>query len=47
MLPEMIDNLSASDIANEISMMRSVFKGTVLVVEGVTDSRLYSKFTDT
>lgn len=42
----MIDNLSASDIANEISMMRSVFKGTVLVVEGVTDSRLYSKFTD-
>ncbi len=40
----MIDSLSASDIANEISMMRSVFKGTVLVVEGVTDSRLYSKF---
>jgi hypothetical protein len=42
----MIDSISASDVANEASMMRSVFKGTFLVVEGVTDSRLYSKFTD-
>ncbi len=41
----MIENLSASDVANEISMMRSSFKGTFVVVEGVTDSRLYSKFT--
>lgn len=42
----MIDSISASDIANEVSMMRSVFKGTVLIVEGVTDSRLYSKFAE-
>ncbi len=42
----MIDNITASDIANEISMLRSAFKGTVLVVEGITDSRLYSKFID-
>ncbi len=40
------DDVTASDIANEISMMRSVFGGTFLVVEGVTDSRLYSKFAD-
>ena len=43
----MIDRLTASDICNEMSMMRSVFKGTYLVVEGVSDSRLYGKFTDT
>lgn len=36
--------LTATDIANSISMMRSVDRGTTLVVEGVTDSRLYSKF---
>lgn len=38
--------LTASDISNTISMMRSGFQGTILVVEGVTDSRLYGKFTD-
>lgn len=38
--------LSASDIANEMSMMRSAYKGTFLVVEGATDCRLYSKFID-
>ena len=27
-------------------MMRTGFDGTILVVEGITDSRLYSKFTD-
>lgn len=42
----MIENISASDLANEMSMMRSVFKGTFLVVEGVTDYRLYGKFAD-
>ena len=42
----MLDQLTSSDIANEVSMMRSVFKGTVLIVEGVSDSRLYGKFTD-
>ena len=43
---DMIENISASDISNEISMMRSAFSGTFVVVEGATDSRLYSKFID-
>ena len=42
----MMGNLSASDISNEISMMRSAFRGTFVVVEGITDCRLYSKFID-
>lgn len=42
----MIGNISSNDVANQISMMRSAFKGTVVVVEGVTDSRVYSKFAD-
>jgi hypothetical protein len=40
----MIENMTASDVANEISMLRSTFKGTFVVVEGITDSRLYGKF---
>lgn len=42
----MIENLSATDISNHISMMRSAFKGTIVVVEGITDSRLFGKFID-
>ena len=42
----MIDNLTSSDIANNISMIRSSHKGPILVVEGITDSRLYNKFID-
>ena len=42
----MMDNINASDIANEVSMMRSAFRGTFVIVEGATDSRLYSKFID-
>ncbi len=38
--------LTVSDIANNVFMMRSAFKGTMLVVEGPTDHRLYGKFTD-
>ncbi|MBO7205021.1 MAG: hypothetical protein J6V08_01210, partial [Candidatus Methanomethylophilaceae archaeon] len=38
--------LTSSDISNTVSMMRAGFDGTILVVEGITDSRLYSKFTD-
>jgi hypothetical protein len=38
--------IRASDIANEISMKRSFFDGSFLIVEGVTDSKLYGKFTD-
>ncbi|MCQ2078444.1 MAG: DUF4435 domain-containing protein [archaeon] len=42
----MIAHLTAHDISNEMSMMRSAFKGTFLVVEGASDCRLYSKFVD-
>lgn len=38
--------LTSSDISNTASMLRTGFDGTILVVEGVTDSRLYSKFTN-
>ncbi|MCL1979192.1 MAG: DUF4435 domain-containing protein [Methanomassiliicoccaceae archaeon] len=42
----MIGNLTSSDIANTISMLRSYHKGPIIVVEGVTDSRLFGKFVD-
>ena len=42
----MREYLTVSDIANSVFMMRSAFKGTLLVVEGPTDHRLYGKFTD-
>jgi hypothetical protein len=38
--------LGADDIANTIMMMRTAFKGTIAVVEGITDRRLYGKFFD-
>ena len=40
----MINEISSSDLSNEISMMRSGFAGTVILVEGNTDRRIYSKF---
>ncbi|MDR0523772.1 MAG: DUF4435 domain-containing protein [Candidatus Methanoplasma sp.] len=40
----MRDKLTASDIANAVSMTRSAHKGPIIVVEGVTDCRLYGKF---
>jgi hypothetical protein len=42
----MIGDLTSSDIANSISMLRSSHKGPIMVVEGVTDGRLYGKFID-
>lgn len=42
----MRDRINADDIANTVSMLRSSFKGTIVVVEGSTDSRLYGKFLD-
>lgn len=42
----MREYLKASDVANQISMLRSVFHGTILVVEGPTDMRLFGKMTD-
>lgn len=34
------------DIANTVRMMRPLFTGTVVLVEGDTDARVYGKFTD-
>ncbi|MCL2033084.1 MAG: DUF4435 domain-containing protein [Methanomassiliicoccaceae archaeon] len=42
----MIDDLTCADIANSISMLRSSHKGPIMVVEGITDSRLFGKFID-
>ncbi len=42
----MREYLTASDICNQMSMERSAFDGVYLVVEGVTDERLYEKFID-
>lgn len=42
----MREYLTSDDISNQISMMRSVFNGTIVVVEGVTDQRLFEKFID-
>lgn len=42
----MRDYLTADDISNQVSMTRSVFDGVVLLVEGVTDQRLFEKFID-
>ena len=42
----MIGELTALDIANTVSMLRSSHKGPIIVVEGVTDSRLFGKFID-
>jgi len=42
----MREYIRPADIANEISMKRSLFGGSFVVVEGITDSRLYGKFID-
>jgi hypothetical protein len=42
----MISNLSGSDIAAAVKMTRSAFGGTVLLVEGTNDSKIYEKFVD-
>ena len=42
----MREYLTADDICNQMSMMRTVHDGTFLIVEGITDKRLYGKFTD-
>ena len=42
----MREYITSDDICNQISMERTVFKGTFLVVEGVTDERLFEKFID-
>ncbi|MCD4800956.1 MAG: DUF4435 domain-containing protein [Methanococcoides sp.] len=38
--------LTADDIANNVRMMRTQFRGSVLIIEGSTDMRLYQRFVD-
>lgn len=42
----MREYLTSDDISNQISMMRTTYHGTIVVVEGVTDQRLFEKFID-
>ena len=42
----MIDHITAYDIANQASMLRTTYDGPILVVEGITDLRLYGKYID-
>ena len=42
----MREYLTPDDICNQLSMGRSVFDGVYLMVEGVTDQRLFEKFID-
>ena len=42
----MREYITSDDICNQISMERTIFDGTFLLVEGVTDERLFEKFVD-
>ncbi len=42
----MRDYIEETDVANAVMMLRSGFKGTIVIVEGNTDDRLYGKFMD-
>lgn len=43
----MLDNLTGEDIASEVKLFRDSFSGTILIVEGESDSLLFSRFIDT
>ena len=40
----MREYIDSKDIANTVMMLATAFRGTIAVVEGVTDKRLYGKF---
>ncbi len=42
----MKEYIDANSIANTVRMTRSQFNGTVMIVEGSTDSRVYKRFVD-
>ena len=42
----MREYIDGKDVANTVMMLATAFKGTIAIVEGVTDRRLYSKFFD-
>jgi hypothetical protein len=41
---EMIDSITAHEIANSVRMIRTQYDGTIMIVEGETDRRVYSRF---
>ena len=42
----MREYIDGRDVANTVMMLATAFKGTIAVVEGITDRRLYGKFFD-
>ena len=42
----MREYIDHNDVANTVMMLRSAFKGIIVLVEGNTDDRLYGKFLD-
>ena len=42
----MYERLQPCDIANDIRMLRTSFKGAFLIVEGPVDERFYNSFID-
>ena len=42
----MREYIDSRDVANTVMMLATAFDGTITVVEGITDRRLYGKFTD-
>src|SRR6056297_2104977 len=38
--------LTADDIANSARMMRTQYRGSIMIIEGSTDMRLYKRFVD-
>ncbi len=42
----MREYLDGRDVANTVMMLATAFDGTIVVVEGITDRRLYGKFMD-
>lgn len=42
----MLEHFSADDLAVEVRMVRAVFDGTLLLVEGTSDYKLFRGFTD-
>ena len=42
----MREYIDSRDVANTVMMLATAFDGTIVVVEGITDRRLYGKFMD-
>ena len=42
----MREYIDSRDVANTVMMLATAFDGTIAVVEGITDRRLYGKFFD-